>query len=286
MVTPDAVREYLKHIMDNGAALNTRNQRLTSIKQYMLYCAERNVGLTQFYIPVSKIRHVTVRPKKGMWMSREAVESVIAIPPNTRRGVRDRFLMIFLYGTGARISEALNVKLKDIETLTKEPFTRLMGKGNKPRCVPVLDITMANLEYYISLYHPHRIPDDFLFYTIIKDHKDKMSVSNAERIVKKYSNEARTDCSAVPEKVTPHTFRHSYGAHLYRQGFSLAEIAKLLDHESVDTTERYAETDIDMINQAFKTMEEDETTSSGALATVKEWKAADDETLARLYGLI
>ena len=285
MVTADVVREYLKHLMDNGAALTTRNLRLTCIKQYMLYCVERNVGLTQFYIPISKIKHKTVRPKKGMWLTREAVESVLDQPPGTRIGVRDRFLMIFLYGTGARVSEALGVKLKDIETLTKEPFARLLGKGNKPRCVPVLEITLENLEYYISLYHPYRNPDDFLFYTIIKGHKGRMSVANAERIVNKYSREARSNCAAVPETVTPHSFRHSYGAHLYRLGFSLPVIAKLLDHESLNTTERYAETDVDMINQAFNAMEDSES-SSGALATVKEWKAADEETLARLYGLI
>ena len=85
--------------------------------------------------------------------------------------------------------------------------------------------------------------------------------------------------------MTPHSFRHSYGAHLYRLGFSLPVIAKLLDHESLDTTERYAETDVDMINQAFNAME-DADTSLGALSTVKEWKTADEETLARLYGLI
>jgi len=286
MVTADVVRKYLKHLVDNGAALTTRNHRLTSIKQYMLYCTERDVALTQFYIPVSKVKHVTVRPEKGKWLSREAVEAVIAQPTSTKLGIRDRFLMVFLYGTGARVSEALNVKLRDIETLTKEPFVRLMGKGSKPRCVPVLDITMDNLEYYISLYHLQRNPDDFLFYTTIKGRNDRMSVSNAERIVKKYGIEARAVCTAVPDNVTPHSFRHSYGAHLYRLGFSLPVIAKLLDHESLDTTERYAETDTEMINQAFNAMEEAEASLSGSPYANKKWKEADDETLARLYGLI
>jgi len=254
MVTADVVRDYLAHIVNAGVSLNTRNSRLTAIKQYMSYCAERRVELTQHYLPVSRVKHMTVRSKKGGWMTREAVQAVLEQPPGTKLGVRDRFLMLFLYGTGARISEALNVKLKDIETLTKEPFVRLLGKGNKPRCVPVLDVTMENLEYYLTLYHPYKDPDDFLFYTIVKEHKDKMSVANAERIVKKYGGEARKVCAAVPEKVHPHIFRHCYGAHLYRMGFSLAVIAKLLDHESLDTTERYAETDAEMVNQAFMEM--------------------------------
>ena len=64
-VTSDVVRDYLKNLVDNGLALTTRNHRLTCIKQYLLYCSERNVELTQFYIPVSKIRHTTVIQKKS-----------------------------------------------------------------------------------------------------------------------------------------------------------------------------------------------------------------------------
>jgi site-specific recombinase XerD len=272
--------------VDNGLALTTRNHRLTCLKQYMLYCAEREMELTQFYIPVSKIKQAAVRPKKRLWMTREAVQAVLAQPPKTKIGVRDRFLMVFLYGTGARISEALNVKLKDIETLTKEPFVRLLGKGNKPRCVPFLDVAMENLEYYISLYHPQKNHDDYLFYTVIKGHVDKMSVANAERLIKKYGIQARNECTHVPETVHPHLFRHSYGAHLYRLGFSLPVIAKLLDHESLKTTERYAETDSDLINQAFKVLQEAESASSNSTPPEKNWESVDEDTLARLYGLI
>ena len=247
----------------------------------MFYCAEQNIALTQFYIPVSKIKHVTVRPQRNLWMTKEAVQAILSQPAKTKMGVRDRFFMVFLYSTGARVSEALNVKLSDIETLTKDPFVRLMGKGYKPRCVPLLNTALENFDYYVSLYHPHKIPDDYLFFTVIKGRKDKMSVANAERFIKKYGIQAQRNCAHVPESVHPHLFRHCYGAHLYRMGFSLPVIAKLLDHESLNTTERYAETDADMVNQAFKTMED---SSSGAV--MKDWKCIDDDTLAKLYGLI
>jgi site-specific recombinase XerD len=112
-----------------------------------------------------------------------------------------------------------------------------------------------------------------------------MSVANTERFIKKYGREARGSCSQIPESVHPHLFRHSYGAHLYRLGFSLAVIAKLLDHESLNTTERYAETDSDLINQAFQTMEDADVTSNSR-PLEKKWKEADEDTLAKLYGLI
>jgi integrase/recombinase XerD len=287
MVTADMIREYLKWLVDQkGCMLTTRNHRLTCLKRYMQYCTERDVSLAQTYISVSKVKHITVRAKKGAWMTRDAVKSILEQPPRTLRGTRDRLFMIFLYSTGARVSEALNVRLQDLELLATDPYVRLLGKGNKPRCVPLLDITIENLEYYLDKYHPLRISEDYLFYTVIKGQKDKMSVANTERFIKKYGKEASLVCPQVPKSVHPHLFRHSYGAHLYRMGFSLPVIAKLLDHASLDTTEIYAETDSEMINEAFRTMEESLRSHGNVPATDKKWKTVDEETMAKLYGLM
>lgn len=286
MVTSDVVRGYLKWVVEKKSCTSTtRNHRLTAIKQYMQYCSDLDISLVPGYITISKIKNITVRSKKGNWMTRDAVEVILKQPPITKIGIRDRFFMIFLYGTGARVSEALNVRLKDFELVTKDPFVRLRGKGNKPRCVPLLDMTVENLDYYLSLYHPSKNPDDYLFYTVIKGNKDSMSVANAERFIKKYGKEASKVCSQIPESVHPHLFRHSYGAHLYRMGFSLPVIAKLLDHESLETTEIYAETDAEMVNEAFREMEETLQKQNPSQLKEKRWKQADEETMARLYGL-
>jgi integrase/recombinase XerD len=285
-VTSDAVREYLKWLVERkGCTITTRNHRLTVIKQYLQYCSDRDLSLAPQYIAISKIKHVTVRAKKGRWMTRDAIKVILEQPPKTKTGIRDRFFMMFLYGTGARVSEALHVQLKDLELDTNDPFVRIQGKGNKPRCVPLLDITLENLDYYLKLYHPLRQPEDFLFYTIIKGNKDRMSVANAERFIKKYGESARALCTQVPESVHPHLFRHSYGAHLYRMGFPLPVIAKLLDHESLETTEMYAETDAEMVKAAFRKMEDTLQNHNPSQSKDKKWKKVDEESLAKLYGL-
>jgi integrase/recombinase XerD len=285
-VTSDAVREYMKWLVEKkGCTITTRNHRLTVIKQYIQYCSDKDISLAPQYIAISRIKHMTVRAKKGNWMTRDAIKVILEQPPKTKAGIRDRFFMIFLYGTGARVSEALNVRLKDLELATNDPFVRILGKGNKPRCVPLLDITVENLNYYLALYHPLRLTDDYLFYTIIKGTKDCMSVANAERFIKKYGESAREICTQVPEAVHPHLFRHSYGAHLYRMGFPLPVIAKLLDHESLETTEIYAETDAEMVNAAFRKMEDSLQSQNPLQVEEKKWKQAEEETLAKLYGL-
>jgi site-specific recombinase XerD len=285
MISADLIREYMKWLVDcNGNSLNTRNHRLTCLKSYIRYCAERDIANTQAMIAVSGVKNVTTRARKNTWMTREAVQAVLEQPPKTKLGVRDRFFMLFMYGTGARVSEALNVRVGDIELSQKAPYVRLLGKGNKPRCIPILDVTRDNLLVYLDAYHPVKNKDDYLFYTVIKDRKDRMSVANAERFVKKYGMAARSVCSQVPNSVHPHMFRHSYGAHLYRMGFALPVIAKLLDHESLSTTEIYADTDADMVNEAFNSLRSPTDDASDALEE-KKWKSLGDDALAKLFGL-
>jgi site-specific recombinase XerD len=282
MVTPELIREFMYWMIETAQlAKSTANHRLACIKAYMHYCAERDVSLVGLLIALDRVKYFKVRAKTGNWMSKAAVKALLDQPPKTKRGLRDRFLMVFLYSTGARISEALNVCLKDMEMTPSEPFVRLIGKGNKPRCVPLLDAALENLGYYLELFHPNGEPDDCLFYTVIRGTRGKMSVANAERLIKKYGKECKKSCPEIQDNVHPHLLRHSYGAHLYRMGFPLPVIAKLLDHASLQTTEIYAETDSEMVSAAIRSVTEQESEP-----LEKKWKNLDENALAKLYGLV
>lgn len=98
-------------------------------------------------------------------------------------GIRDRFIILFLFGTGARVSEIVSVKLKDFCFGGEYPYIRITGKGNKPRIVPISDKEfLVNLQYYCSLYHKNNDPQDYLFYTTKFGDRKKMSVDNIQRI--------------------------------------------------------------------------------------------------------
>ena len=281
LVTPDVVRGFLVWLTDSeGLSVNTRNLRLSCIKSYLGYCSEKDVSLIPLFVAINAIKHIKTREKKGNWLSQPAVQALLAAPPKTKRGIRDRFLMAFLYSTGARISEALGVRLSDLELTAKEPFVRLTGKGGKQRCVPLLEAAIEGLEAYTRLYHEDSSRDEPLFYTVIRGKRDSMSVSNAERILKKHGEAARASCPEIPANLHPHLLRHSYAAHLYRKGISLPVIAKLLDHESLQTTEVYAETDAEMISDAIHDSFRGEETME------KKWKGVDEEVMAKLFGLI
>lgn len=249
-VTSDLVKEYLCCLIQNGGSMNTRNIRLASLKSYISFCASRDMDYASLEVAMTKVRTKTVTPKTHNWLDKSQVETLIGQPPDTKAGVRDRFIMIFLFSTGARLGELLDVRICDITLSGEYPYIYLHGKGNKTRIVPVPEKGFVdNLNYYLSLFHSPQKADDYLFYTKIKGRQERMSEDNVQRIVKKYGKLAKEQDSTIPE-VHPHLLRHSYGAQLYRLGASLPEIAKLMGHSEIRTTEIYAETDADIVAKA------------------------------------
>lgn len=250
-VTADLVREYLYWLTHNGSSMNTRNIRLASLKSYISFCASRDMDYALLEVGMTKVKTKAATPKTHNWLDKQQVETLINQPPNTKTGVRDRFILIFLFSTGARLRELLDVRICDITLSGEYPYVYLHGKGNKKRIVPVPEKGFVdNLNYYLSLFHSTQRDDDYLFYTRIKGRQEKMSEDNVQRIVKKYGKLAKEQDSTIPE-VHPHLLRHSYGAQLYRLGASLPEIAKLMGHAEIRTTEIYAETDADIIAEAI-----------------------------------
>ncbi len=252
-VTEDIVRQFTGWVAENNS-VGTRNIRLSALKSYLQYASTRDIELIPLQLKVSKIKHKKTYPKKNNWLTKEQVLLLLDQPNTTRIGIRDRFLILFLFSTGIRLDELRHIHMRDIVIENDCPYIIVTGKGNKKRVIPVSDEGfIKNFNYYRTLYHDDYNPDEYLFYTVLRGEKGVMSEDNVQRILRKYANMARVSDPSFPS-VHPHLMRHSYGAQLYRLGLSLAEIAKLLGHESTTTTEIYAETDLEMTTAALRKM--------------------------------
>ena len=249
-ISDDLIREYLKYLIDNGKSISTRNTRFIPLKNYIAFCADKDLAIVPLFLKISKIKVKKVIPKKHNWLNKEQIILLLSQPPQNRIGIRDRFIMLFIFSTGARLDEALSVKLKDIH-VDNEPYVLLTGKGNKPRIVPLTRELVNNLKEYFKLYHPYIKSEDYLFYVYRYGEKRKMSQDNVQRLMNKYGADAKLTDSSFPD-IHPHMLRHSYGAILYREHLSKTEIAKLMGHESEITTERYVETDEAFIRESLK----------------------------------
>ncbi len=151
---------------------------------------------------------------------------------------RDLAVLLLLYGSGLRISEALSLKVKDAPVEGRDVL-HVIGKGQKERMVPVLPVVQEAVFNYMSLC-PYPLDNDGPLFLGAK------GGPLSPRIVQKKMQQIREDLS-LPDWSTPHALRHSFATHLLSAGADLRQIQELLGHASLSTTQLYTEVDRDRL---------------------------------------
>ncbi len=282
----ELIYEFLAWLQNKrNSTASTRNQRLAALKTFFHYCAMEDPALMALYMDILQVRSQKVAQHSVDYMSEFALKILLEQPdPTTRQGLRDRVLMIFLYDTGARIHEMLELKLKDIHLQDAAPCVYLTGKGNKTRVVPLMEKTIAHLQEYMKSFHPNgeQDHDQHLFYTLLKGRKGRMSDDNVSYFLKRYAKSAHELCSEVPLRMHAHLFRHTRAMHLYQAGIPLSYIKDFLGHVSINTTDIYASTDTSMMRAALEKIQPGE--NEQVSRTLPVWQNNED-MLLRLCGL-
>ena len=256
MLTCDVVTSFLDNIDVTGTySISTRNHKLKCLKAFFSYSAMIDISSVIYLQDLMKIPWKKPNePTVIEFMSEEAIKTLLSQPnSNEIRGLRDQFLMILLYDTGARISEVLNLKICDI-SITKTTTVKLLGKGNKVRSVPIMAKTVEHLNNYLKAFHLNEgaYSNEPLFYVLRKGQKQQMSDDNVRKLLKLYGGQAKKTCPNVPDNVHPHLFRHSRAMHLYQHGMDLTLVSQWLGHSTLETTLIYAHADTEMKRKAIE----------------------------------
>jgi integrase/recombinase XerD len=164
--------------------------------------------------------------------------------------MRDQALLELLYGTGARISELIDLALDEVANLNAElPILRLRGKGNKERLVPVGSHALASLQRYLVRARPVLAAkgkaDSALF---LNARGGKLSRQSAWTILQETAVRA-----GLAGRVSPHTMRHSFATHLLENGADVRVVQELLGHASVTTTQIYTMVTVDQLREVYAT---------------------------------
>ena len=146
--------------------------------------------------------------------------------------------MILMYDLAARDAEMLALNLADIDT--RRLTADLLGKGSKPRRLPITTETARHFDRYVAVFHPRAEPEAPLFYTVRNRHPARMSDDNVARFIRQHAATAKTRCPDVPARTHPHMMRHSRAMHLYQAGMPLALLTEWLGHADPETTLIYA----------------------------------------------
>lgn len=235
---------------ERGNGVATRNLRLTAIRSFF-----RCVAYTTPEA-VEQCRRILAIPLKRCdtasidYLTVDEIQAVLAqIPMTTARGRRDDALLRFLYNTGARIQEALDVRASDLR-LESPGHARLLGKGRKERVCPLWPDTVARLR---ALMAERQIDLGDRAHLFTNREQKPLTRFGARYILDKYVRKAVADCPALAAKrVTPHVLRHTTAMHLLQGGVDLNTIRCWLGHASATTTNRYVEIDLEMKRRALE----------------------------------
>jgi site-specific recombinase XerD len=245
-IQSDAVLAFLDHVESRrGNAAVTRNCRLAAIRSFVQHLLRQDVTRAGQYGRILAIHNKKAIRRAAIYLEPEEARAVInAIDRRSRNGERDHALLLFLYNTGARVSEALAVRACDLR-LEKPRQVRLLGKGRKERICPLWSETASAL---------HRLirggTEDFLFRN---SRGMPLTRDGVAYLLNKYVRLASQNFPALRKhRVTPHVMRHSCAVALLQAGIDVSVIRDYLGHASVATTSRYITTNLQMKREVLE----------------------------------
>ncbi|WP_439472054.1 tyrosine-type recombinase/integrase [Brevundimonas sp.] len=252
-IRPDAVFGFLRALEhERGNSVSTRNQRLAALHTFYGYIAQRVPEMLGACAKVAAIpRKRTPRPETRFLTQDEVQALFNQLSDGHRLSLRDRALMMFLYNTGARVTEAANLKVGHLR-LDRPPQVRLLGKGEKWRACPLWDRTADVLRELLD----QRKADNADAHVFVGGRNHPMTRFGIYKRVLRLTSSSGTESASSPNRrITPHVFRHTTAVHLLESGVDVNVIRGWLGHVSLETTNRYAEITLRMKADALKLCE-------------------------------
>ncbi len=251
-LTKDLILEFAEWLeSDRGCSLSSRNQRFVVIRSFCRWLATENPEYLKLSEDIYAVK-IKKAPKNTMtYLSTNAMTDLLSQPDSsTDEGLRDLTLLAFTYDTGARVSEVTELKFKDIR-FDSPPIVKIVGKGNKARIVPLMPQTIKYLNEYIKRYAID-ISEAQEHYVFTNRAGGRLSRSGVKYILDKYVDAGRRNNPTLyPDKISPHTLRHTKAMHMLQAGNNIVYIRDVLGHSDLNTTERYARADTAMKREAL-----------------------------------
>jgi len=245
------VRGFLNHLEDDrGNSIATRNQRLGALHSLFRFIARLVPELVEHATQIHAIPLRRTAVPAMPYLDKHEIDALLAVPDRRRpQGRRDHALLLFLYNTGARATETAQVRVADLD-LRFSLSARFDGKGRKIRTCPLWPHTAKILQDLLGsrIDGPRELP---VFLNIRGEPITRYGIHAL--VARTVDRAAATVPSLRDKQISPHSIRHTTAVHLLRAGVDINTIRAWLGHVSLETTNRYAEVDLEMKAQALET---------------------------------
>jgi site-specific recombinase XerD len=238
-ISSQIVREFLTEVeTTRHCSIATRNQRLAAIHALARFVGEHDLEHIDWcaqirYIPYKKGIQTTVP-----YLDQNEINALLATPDqSTNQGRHDYALLLFLYNSGARASEAAELTIADFNS--GNCSVNILGKGRKQRLCPLWPVTVQTLSALVG----QRQLQERVFLNRCGQSMTRYGIhALVERTVRKAQSSTP---SLATKRVSPHSIRHSTATHLLRAGNDINTVRAWLGHVSINTTNIYAEIDLE-----------------------------------------
>ncbi len=228
-------------------SIRTRNCRLIALRCFFKHALRFDPDHAEQYARILAVATKKAPHSVCSYLEPEEMKILLGQPDQqSPLGVRDYALLLFLYNTGARVSEALDVRLQDL-SLVPPRQVRLRGKGKKERICPLWAQTTSALKRLISSETPASAP---LF---LNQRGQLLTRHGVLRLLRKYSTRVGRSQTFPRRPLHPHLLRHSCAVALLQAGVDLTVIRDYLGHASIATTNRYVSSNLKMKRDALTT---------------------------------
>lgn len=244
-LTPGLVVAFLEHLeKERGNSVSTRNIRLACVRSFFRFIADHDP------LAFEQCRRILVIPFKRagrsavQYLDREEMSAILEAPDcASPGGRRDRALFSFMYNTGARVQEVLDLRANAVQ-LERPYQARILGKGGRERLCPLWPHTVKLLRSLLTQRGLDATANAPVF---VNRRGQPLTRSGVRYLLAKYVRIAAGRCASLKRKqrIHPHVIRHTTATHLLRSGVDINTIRAWLGHVSLETTNRYAELDLD-----------------------------------------
>lgn len=239
------ISDFMFSLKDGGLNASSIARNLAAIKVFYRFLVRERILKVD---PSSLLDSPRLWKRIPDTLSFREVEDLLKGPSlRQTQGIRDRAILEVMYATGMRVSEAVNLKVTDVNL--DAGFARCIGKGSKERIVPLGRQAIAALRRYLEEARPKLLKksqaETILFLSRLGK---RVSRQSFWKIIKAYARKAR-----IKKDIRPHTLRHSFATHLLEGGADLRSVQEMLGHADISTTQIYTHIDKNRLKLIHKT---------------------------------
>ncbi len=239
--TPSSLRRFVMDLTSRRYGAAGIRRKLAVMRRFFAFLKREGVRPDN---PASEIQNIGLPKRLPKALPVDEVMKLIGTRPPAgepeARWRRDVAILELLYASGIRRAELVSIDLADVNF--EDRTIRVIGKGNKQRIVFFNQATADALRAYLAVRPA--CPDGALF--VSAQHR-RLSYQQAGKVFKAY-----VSLSGLEGKITPHTMRHSVATHLHKSGVDLMTIKEFLGHESVQTTQIYAQMTLEHVRKSYE----------------------------------